>query len=192
MDLTSFAAASKAANDLNKIKKDLGSGIKSTYSNLKLRLDQVEADIDKAYVLTNTAILNNALNIAKANEKLNAVIKASKYNLKQMVFDDFYDLSGVEISSLTEGYIHYPDLGLLKTGEFTTKPIALSSNQQYMLFDIPGSIKIEVSFDNDYYVAMTDNKINYLTDKQKTANSMIVKATCVSGGQFNYYAAMWA
>ena len=190
MEITSFGLASKAANDLKSIRRDMGSGVTGTYPNVKARLDQVEKDIEMAYKLTDEVIINNALNISKALAKINAISKSYVYYLEQMIFDDLYDLSGIDLS-LSSNYSHNYTAGTIQGGIIVTQEIYLKGNQKNLLFDVDKASKIEVSFDDGPYIEMKNNELNYLKGTQMTASKMRVKFTLSSSLYLNYYSVLW-
>ena len=96
MDITAFGLATKAAKELKDIKKDMGQNVEGAYNNVKERLDQVESDIEKAYLLANKAIVNNAINITKAEGRLNAITMAQENNYTMIHFDELYNLYGID------------------------------------------------------------------------------------------------
>lgn len=101
MEATSFGLANKAANDIRKLKADLGAGIKSQYKNVQERIEQIEKDIESAYRLTDEMSRINAINITKAYAKLNQILKSNE-SLTGIFFDDLFDLSNVNMEESTD------------------------------------------------------------------------------------------
>lgn len=101
MEATSFGLANKAANDIRKLKADLGAGVKSQYENVQERIEQIEKDIESAYKLTDEMSRINAINITKAYAKLNQILKSNE-SLTGIFFDDLFDLSNVNMEESTD------------------------------------------------------------------------------------------
>lgn len=101
MEATSFGLANKAANDIRKLKVDLGAGVKSQYENVQERIEQIEKDIESAYRLTDEMSRINAINITKAYAKLNQILKSNE-SLTGIFFDDLFDLSNVNMEESTD------------------------------------------------------------------------------------------
>lgn len=101
MEATSFGLANKAANDIRKLKADLGAGVKSQYENVQERIEQIEKDIESAYRLTDEMSRINAINITKAYAKLNQILKSNE-SLTGIFFDDLFDLSNVNMEESTD------------------------------------------------------------------------------------------
>lgn len=101
MEAISFGLANKAANDIRKLKADLGAGVKSQYENVQERIEQIEKDIESAYRLTDEMSRINAINITKAYAKLNQILKSNE-SLTGIFFDDLFDLSNVNMEESTD------------------------------------------------------------------------------------------
>ncbi len=92
----------------------LGTGVESQYRNVKERIDSVEEFIFGSIEMANTLIIKDAINIMKANAKLNVIIQSKKYKMANMIFDDLLDLSGINITK-SNNYQHDSVLGIIKS-----------------------------------------------------------------------------
>lgn len=189
MEITSFGLASKAANDLKSIRRDMGSGVTGTYPNVKARLDQVEKDIEMAYKLTDEVIINNAINISKAESKINAYAKSMQFQMEQMIFDDLYDLSGIDLS-LSSSYSHNYTAGTVQGGTIVTREIYVG-NCENILVDCNANFAIYYSF-GDEWKQLTNDKLVYLTEKEQSKTIMRLKFQLSSAQVLQYYSVLWS
>jgi hypothetical protein len=114
MDVISFGVANKAGkNEKNTRENILGLGVQGSYSHIKDRIDALESSIEGVNKMANKLIINDAINIMKANAKLNAVAKTIRYKHQNMVFEDFLDASGIDTSK-SSGYTLDTSNGLVK------------------------------------------------------------------------------
>lgn len=196
MDINSFSLASKAASDLTKIKTDMGSAVKGSYASVKARLDNLDTNVELAYSLTNNAIINNAINIMKANERLNVIAKNNKYNMEQMIFDDLFDLSGIQTSAST-GYLHDAVAGTIRGTTIQTKSISIGTGKRHLIIDVSivnGTTvnKIEVSFDNGGFKEVPNSTLFEIPKSDVQASSMILRFSLGSAQVMNCYSILWA
>lgn len=190
MEITSFGAASKAASDFKKIKKELGPRIEGRSSTLKKRLDQIEIDIKQATKLTDSLIIQNAINLSKAEAKVNTIAKTTKEKMEQMIFDDLFDLDAINIDA--SSYSNYDDvLGRITGGIVVTEPIDYGDIKK-LLFDVSGGT-IEISINNNAWQSITNNEIYYLTEAEEAAGtSFVAKIDLGSSGVLDYYSILWS
>lgn len=115
MDIISYGIANNAGSYENKVKGNiLGIDVKGQFLNTRYRIDALEKSIFGATAKVDKLIINDAINIMKANAKLNAIAKTKRYQMKQMVFDDLLDLTGID-TQISFGYIHDSVSGLLRS-----------------------------------------------------------------------------
>lgn len=146
MEITSFGLASKAASDLKRIRKDMGNNVTSSYANVKERLDQVEKDIEAAYKLTDEIIVNNAINIAKAEAKINTIANATKFDFEQMIFDDLFDLTNIDMTTNSPKHDSYYGWISLERGESViTKDIVFNKPVTKVLITMGSAQAIALS-----------------------------------------------
>jgi hypothetical protein len=122
MDVISYGVANKAA----KTEKDtrdnvLGSGVQGTFPHAKGRIDSLENALQGVVGQANKLIVQDTVNIIKANAKFNATAKTMKYKHQNMIFEDFLDASGIDAGK-SSGYTLDATNGLVKAsgvGSFT-------------------------------------------------------------------------
>lgn len=150
MDIVSYGVASQAASGSRKTDKEiLGVGVKDTHANVKERLDNLDDDINGAHALADKMIVQDAVNIMKAHAKLNAVAKATKYEMHNMIFDDLLDLSGIDTAK-SSGYTHDAVNGSILNGiiETTTIETIASPSKLILTIDTKSAI-LGVNVAND-------------------------------------------
>lgn len=180
MDIVAYGAAIKASGQERKTRHEiLGEGVQSSFSTMKERIDNIENSIESVNRLANKAIIQNAVNIAKANAKLNAVAKSKKYSMYNMVFDDFLDLSGIDTTASSGyeydsvlGQIITTDNGIIQTSventDFTPKKAILVFDDQlettfdYSSYDSIASISKIQSFINEHQSKPFKYLVSYL------------------------------
>jgi|GEM_PF-2972629 len=97
MDVISYGTANKAVSEQKKIRNTtLGSGIEGQAHNLKERIDLAEKYIQGVVKMADSVIVKDAVNIIKANARLNVIAKSKRYKLANMIFEDFLDGSGID------------------------------------------------------------------------------------------------
>lgn len=196
MDITSFSIASKAANNLKKIKNDMGNNVTSSYATVKERLDQVEKDIEAAYKLTDDVVVQNAINIAKAEAKLNAIAKAAQFDFEQMIFDDLFDSSGID-TTFSKDYSHDSTNGTIKASsnqcEIITNQIDINNASNLIIVSSTTPIKntVDISFDKINWHTVEIEKLIYI-DKLNTTNKLYVKFSLPANYVLNYYSVIWS
>jgi hypothetical protein len=118
MDVISYGVANQAGKEEGKTRTTLGSGVEGTSPHVKERINKIEQSIGKVTEKANKLIVNDTINIMKANAKFNAIAKSSKYKMHNMIFDDLLDLSGIDTAK-SSGYTHDAVNGLLKASGST-------------------------------------------------------------------------
>lgn len=104
MDVISSGVANKAAKSEKDTRNNiLGLGIEGVFPHVKGRIDSLEAALQGVVNQANKLMVNDSINIMKANAKFNAVAKTLRYKHQNMVFEDFLDASGVDAGKST-GY----------------------------------------------------------------------------------------
>lgn len=120
MDIVSYSAASKVSKDEKYTRHDvLGENVAGAYQSMKERIDAIDNSIKNVTKQADKLIIQNAVNIMKANAKLNAIAKSKKYNMHQMIFDDLLDLSGIDLDK-SSGYTHNALEGYIEGGTIIT------------------------------------------------------------------------
>ncbi|ECP9029753.1 hypothetical protein FU976_08030 [Campylobacter jejuni] len=120
MDIISYGIANKAGASEKKTRDTtLAAGIQGKHPNIKSRIDSLEKAFEGLTLKANQMIVNDAINIMKANAKLNAIAKTTRYKMQNMFFDDLLNLSGIDTVK-SNGYIHDPIIGTIKGGTIIT------------------------------------------------------------------------
>lgn len=115
MDIISYGIANKTkASEAKLHNQTLASGVEGKSKNVKERIDGLEKYFDGLTARANKLIVNDAVNIMKANARLNAVAKTTKYRMENMIFDDLLDASGIDASK-SSGYTHDTQLGCIQS-----------------------------------------------------------------------------
>lgn len=119
MNIISYGLANKAAKEEKKTRYDvLGEGVSGPYQHVKERIDFIEKAIEGINDKANQAIVQNAINIMKANAKLNAIAQSKRYQHYHMVFDDFLDNSGIDLEK-SDSFSHNQTLGVIRNNRGT-------------------------------------------------------------------------
>lgn len=109
IDIVSCSIADKAKKHFNINKRALSTvndtAVKGSHATLSARFDAIEKKIGLVYESANKVIIQNAINIAKAHDKLNQVTKLSKFSYRNMVFDDLRDATGLDVDKC-KNYLH--------------------------------------------------------------------------------------
>ncbi|QHW35642.1 LamG domain-containing protein (plasmid) [Paenibacillus rhizovicinus] len=134
LDVISYGAANKAAKEQKKTREDiLSTGVEGSYPNVKARIDHFDQSLDHVVAKANKLIINDTINIIKANAKLNAVAKTLRYKHQNMLFEDFLDGSGIDIAK-SSGYTLNTTEGKVTGGTIiTTTEIADSAPEKAVL-----------------------------------------------------------
>jgi len=114
LDIISYKAANNVAKEERKIRYEtLAEGVQGNEANIRDRINKIDQSLDKVVERANKLIINDAINIMKANAKLNAITKTKRYKLHNMIFEDFIDTSGIDQSKST-GYEHLASYGTIR------------------------------------------------------------------------------
>jgi uncharacterized protein YaiE (UPF0345 family) len=113
MDIISFGTAGKAANSEKQTRNVLGQGVEGTFPHVKGRIDEMDRALARINEKANRLIINDAVNIMKANAKLNVLMKTARYKHTNMIFEDFLDATGID-PVLSSGYEINLTTGLVK------------------------------------------------------------------------------
>ena len=116
MDIIAYGAASKEKRRAEELAAMLGADVKGGKENLQGRLDALMDSMDDVTRLADRVIVRDAVNLMKAEARLNTVVQAKKYGMDHMVFDDLLDLSGIDTLKST-GYTHNAVKGEIEAGE---------------------------------------------------------------------------
>lgn len=105
MDVISLGLANKNLKTESTIRNSvLGVGVEGAFNSVKERVDSLEDVFKNAYKTANELILLDAINLMKANARLNVIERSIKYGMKNMFFDDLLDASGLDLIE-SEGYV---------------------------------------------------------------------------------------
>ncbi|MGF0347776.1 hypothetical protein ACQR3P_29470 [Rhodococcus sp. IEGM1300] len=132
MDIIAYGAASQEKRRAKELADSLGPNVQGTKENLKERLDVLMDSMDDVTRLADKVIVRDAVNLMKAEARLNTIVQAKKYGMEHMVFDDLLDLSGIDTVKST-GYVHDGTLGKISNGEVFTKGIAYESISKVLI-----------------------------------------------------------
>ncbi|WP_067923555.1 hypothetical protein [Alicyclobacillus shizuokensis] len=115
MDVISLGIASSAYSAEEKMRNQtLGPDVTGSFPNTKSRIDAIDKSYAGVVETANQLIINDAINIMKANAKLNAVAKSMRYKHQNMIFDDLLDANGIDASK-SSGYTVDTTNGLVKS-----------------------------------------------------------------------------
>lgn len=106
MDVISYGLASKIGKQEKETRLNtLATGVQGTHPAVRQRIDELEAGIEAINQRANALVIQDAVNIMKAHAKLNAIMKNTRYQMQNMIFDDLLDLSGIDTTK-SLGYTH--------------------------------------------------------------------------------------
>ncbi|MFE9081932.1 LamG-like jellyroll fold domain-containing protein [Bacillus mobilis] len=115
MDIISYGVANKAKSSEGNLRNQvLATGVEGKSKNVKERIDALDSYFDGLTARANKLIVNDAVNIMKANARLNAIAKTTKYKMENMVFDDLLDASGIDAGK-SSGYKHNTEFGFVES-----------------------------------------------------------------------------
>lgn len=115
MDTISYGIANKTKDaESNLRNQTLSSGVEGNFINVKERIDNLEKYLEGLSLRANQLIVHDAVNIMKANAKLNSIAKTTKYNMQNMIFDDLLDASGIDTEK-SFGYTHDTQFGFIQS-----------------------------------------------------------------------------
>ena len=140
MDIISYGIGNKAkSSEANLRNQVLATGVEGKSKNVKERIDNLEKYFDGLTAKANKLIVSDAVNIMKANARLNAVAKTTKYRMENMVFDDLLDASGIDAGK-SSGYTHDTEFGFIQSNsafactiETVTEPLKSSPEKVILL-----------------------------------------------------------
>lgn len=132
MDIISYGAASKERRRAETLAGKLGDGVEGTSENLQERLKALTDSMDDVTRLADNVIVRDAVNLMKAEARLNTIVQAKKYGMEHMVFDDLLDLSGIDTVNST-GFTYDAVKGEIMGGTILTKKITVNSNVEKIL-----------------------------------------------------------
>lgn len=197
MDVISYGAATQAGKEEKKTRDLLGQDVKGSHSNVKERIDKIEKSIQAVVEKANKLIINDTINIMKANAKLNAIAKTTKYKMHNMIFDDLLDLSGIDTTK-SSGYKHDAVNGLITGGTIVTKVEDADTVPTKAILAIEENtvpLKGSYSISRDggtTWESITPDTLFYFADSISPLNkNLCVKAVLPVGTQLLNYALTW-
>lgn len=100
MDILSLAKANKAKRAIKKVNERIGTGIGMSYGSAKKRIEFLESKDPKVNPSARVSALetNTAINLNKHNLRVNALLNHKRYNMKDMIVDDFGDATGIDVA----------------------------------------------------------------------------------------------
>lgn len=122
MDIIAYGAASKEKRRAEELASLLGPDVEGGEQTLQARLEKLMNSMDDVTRLANRVIIRDAINLMKAEARLNTIVQAKKFGMEHMIFDDLLDLSGIDAEK-SIGYVHDPVLGEMIGGDIVTKNI---------------------------------------------------------------------
>lgn len=165
MDIIAYGAASKEKRRAEELAALLGPDVKGGKENLQGRLDTLMDSMDDATRLADRVIVRDAVNLMKAEARLNTVVQAKKYGMDHMVFDDLLDLSGIDTLNST-GYTHDAVKGeiVLTNGSIQSKATTdlASIIIPVVESDAPMQLSIIVDGDDSKKQIIESEKKNYI------------------------------
>jgi len=106
MDVISLGKANQAKRAVQKVNTRLGEGVQDIHENVKTRLEELEKK-DPRVTLNNRVSAIEAkisANINKHNLRVSSILNKERYNMTEMIVDDFVDDSGID-KSQSFGYV---------------------------------------------------------------------------------------
>ncbi|MBA4293730.1 hypothetical protein C0431_12280 [bacterium] len=176
MDIIAYGVASKEKRRADELSALLGPGVEGASTDLKGRLDSLIESMDQVTMMANRVIIQNAVNLMKAEARLNIIIQAKRYGLDHMVFDDLLDLSGIDTPKST-GYVHDPILGTVRITNGKLRMKSIPNVPQAVLAIISPNSTVKVSVvvneDENKKEEIQSEKLHYLSEKIKEGGSNI-------------------
>lgn len=150
MDIIAYGAASQEKRRAKELADLLGPDVEGTSETLEGRLDALMESMDDVTRLADRVILRDAVNLMKAEARLNTIVQAKKYGMEHMVFDDLLDLSGIDTTKST-GYVHDALNGRIQltTGKIETKAIQGTPDVMVPVIDSSPGMTVTVIIDGD-------------------------------------------
>ncbi|SFJ65904.1 hypothetical protein SAMN02799624_05423 [Paenibacillus sp. UNC496MF] len=204
MDIIAYGVANKAAKDEKNTRNNiLGTGVTGAYPHAKDRIDALEAGIQNAVAKANELIINDAINIMKANAKLNVVAKTIRYKHQNMIFEDFLDASGIDAGK-SSSYTLDTTNGLVKasgSGSYTivtTQELADVVPEKAILVveenespTIAGTYSISRD-DGVTWETISPESLFYFTAKSPQDKKLRLKAVLPANAQLLNYGLTWS
>lgn len=149
MDIISYGVASTATKKERYTRLDvLGEDVKGNFSSMKKRIDNIDRKIGVAVKQADKLIIQNAINIMKANDKLNAVAQSKKYYMEDMFFDDLLDDSGIDLAK-SQDFTHDAALGLISS---TSDECIIQTTEEHLL-EVPKKLLLSLGVDSGKVLA---------------------------------------
>ncbi len=193
MDLLSYNYASKAAREKELTKSILGEDVSGEHKTMGNRINKLDESVGKITEKANKLIIHNAINIAKAHEKLNSIAKTKKYNLYQLLFDDLLDLSGIDEEE-SKNYSYSSTAGIITAQEnaeivIDLRDLDTSASQLLFIpqFSYESTETIFLLFNEEVWTEVHANDLIYLEDKGPKK----IKIKMNQGLQLTSYAYAW-
>lgn len=193
MDIIAYGAASKEKRRAEELATLLGPDVKSGKENLQGRLDTLMDSMDDVTRLADRVIVRDAVNLMKAEARLNTVVQAKKYGMDHMVFDDLLDLSGIDTLKST-GYTHDAVKGefVLNSGSVQTKMTTDVPSVIIPVVESDGSLQLLIIVDGDdskKQIVETDQK-NHIEQALQEGNSFALRVE--GSGSITSIGLIWA
>lgn len=193
MDIIAYGAASKEKRRAEELATLLGPDVKGGKENLQGRLDTLMDSMDDVTRLADRVIVRDAVNLMKAEARLNTVVQAKKYGMDHMVFDDLLDLSGIDTLKST-GYTHDAVKGefVLNSGSVQTKMTTDVPSVIIPVVESDGSLQLLIIVDGDdskKQIVETDQK-NHIEQALQEGNSFALRVE--GSGSITSIGLIWA
>ena len=150
MDIIAYGQAKKEMRRVEEMSTLLGPGVKGEKNNLQERIDALVDSLDDVTLLADRLIVQEAINLVKAEARLNSIIQAKKYEMKHMFFDDLLDLSGIDTIK-SKGYSHDAIKGevSMSNGTLQTKASAGVPSMVIPVIESIGQLTLSIIVDGD-------------------------------------------
>lgn len=196
MDIISYQKASKAKKAIQTLDDRLGEGVQSTYATVEARITELEkrppAEILNGRV--STLASKTAINMNKHNLRVSSITNHMKYEMKELVFDDLKDTTGLDISQ-SSGYVLDSISHVIKIADGATEAIVVTAAEvtdiTFLTVSIAGSVnEVHISRNGIDWAIMPLDVMQNISELASTGIIQI-KFILRNGQQLEAYSYSW-
>jgi hypothetical protein len=197
MDPISYGVANQALKQLSNIEHALGEDVQGNYESIKARIDALEIAMQTVVKEADKLIIQDAINIMKANAKFNVAVKAKRYQMQNMLFDDLLDDSGLD-KVKSKNYVLDTEVGTITASDdclVETGKLELPATPAKLI------LVVDQTSINTYYAsrdggtiweAITPEQLFYFDDNiSPLENKLKLKMKLSNGSKLLSYALTW-